>query len=888
MTPLLPLAALLLASAPPIPPPERVASVRVEVPAGYDTARLSAYVTVEPGDVFEPTALRKTVGLLYATGLFRDVVVDATTGPTGVDLALRPIPAPLLDRIVVEGDRVASSGDLARITRLRPWQPLWPARLDAAAQAAALAFEAEGYLEAHVTATSRPHGRGADAVFGIVAGPRVRVGGVSLEGAPAAESEYLRTLVPRSGDVFRRSQERRAADRMRAHLVSRGFWRAKSELLETYRPNAARIDLLFRLTPDRPTGVEFRGARLPGKLQSILTGVLRDGALATDAVEQVAERIEESFRSEGYRDAFVSHREESRQDETVVVYVTEPGPQARVSAVQFSGFSAAEIEGLPETRPLEPLVDRTVDEDVRRLERRLQAEGYSSAHVEADVPEGGGSLLVTFLIKPGVRTVVQDVVEEGLAPAVSPPPARHSQVGEPYRATDAALDREALVAACRNAGYPQADVTTQATFSEDRARVALSFHVVPGPRVDVGRIVIAGLDRTRPEVVRRELTVKEGQPLSEAALLESQRRLSALGIFDRATVSEIVPEEPGPRNLVVMAEEGPATTFAYGVGYAEQDRARGSLEITRRNILGMDRTFTAFGRASLGGNSRVLGTLREPYLFGRRLELFSTAFHEEGRREGFDFSRSGGLLQTAFHRWSHAGFIVRFAYQETHLFNVTIPVNEIDRQFQDSTSSGPAVSFVDDTRDDPLDPSRGRFLGADLQLSSKVFGGDSFLKTFIQASGFRRILPRTILATSLRLGLAQTLQRGGPLRLPLPDRFFAGGDSSIRGFALDAVGPQEMTADGGTAPSGGNALIVGSAELRIDVGRRFSVAVFTDAGNVYPLVSDMAVDDVRYTAGVGLRYKSALGPFRVDWGYKLDRRPGESPGHLHLTIGHAF
>ncbi len=450
------------------------------------------------------------------------------------------------------------------------------------------------------------------------------------------------------------------------------------------------------------------------------------------------------------------------------------------------------------------------------------------------------------------------------------------------------MDREALLATCRNAGYLHAEVLIKAAFSEDRAQVALSFRVVPGPRTEVGRIVIAGLDRTRPVVVRRELTVKEGQPLSEAALRESQRRLSALGIFDRVSVGEIDPEEPGPHNLVVTAEEGPATTFAYGLGYAEQDRARGSLEITRRNVLGMDRTLTAFVRGSVGGNSRVLATLREPYLLGHRLDLFSTGFHEEGRREGFDFSRSGGLLQTAFHEGLHAAFIVRFSYQKTHLFNVTIPIEEIDRQFQDSTSSGPSVSFVDDTRDDPLDPRRGRFVAADLQLSSKVFGGDSFLKTFFQTSAYRSVLPRVTLATSLRLGLAKTLQAGSPLRLPLPDRFFAGGDNSIRGFALDAVGPQEPTTDGGTAPSGGNALIIGNAELRIDIGRRFSAAVFTDAGNVYPLVSGMSLGDVRYTAGVGLRYKSALGPFRVDWGYKLDRRPGESPGHLHLTIGHAF
>jgi outer membrane protein insertion porin family len=138
------------------------------------------------------------------------------------------------------------------------------------------------------------------------------------------------------------------------------------------------------------------------------------------------------------------------------------------------------------------------------------------------------------------------------------------------------------------------------------------------------------------------------------------------------------------------------------------------------------------------------------------------------------------------------------------------------------------------------------------------------------------------------VGLAATLRPGDPDRLPLPDRFFAGGDNSLRGFPLDMVGPLVPSSSGGLVPTGGNALLLGSAELRIDAARRLGVTVFSDSGNVYPLVPDITLSDVRYTAGLGLRYKTALGPLRVDWGYKLNRRPGESASHFHFTIGNAF
>ena len=127
-----------------------------------------------------------------------------------------------------------------------------------------------------------------------------------------------------------------------------------------------------------------------------------------------------------------------------------------------------------------------------------------------------------------------------------------------------------------------------------------------------------------------------------------------------------------------------------------------------------------------------------------------------------------------------------------------------------------------------------------------------------------------------------------PLRLPLPDRFFAGGDYSLRGFATDAVGPLEQTEDGRFVPTGGNALLLANLELRRDLGRRFTVAAFTDVGNVYELISDMRLSDLRYSAGVGLRYRSALGPLRIDWGRKLNRREGESAYRFHFALGYAF
>lgn len=886
---LLAVASLAAAEDPALRP--KVVSVRIEASA-KEAARLARYVEVKPGDALDAAALRRDVERLYATGAFEDVVVESHSVSTGLEIVFQPVPAPRLGEIIVEGRAALRPGSLRGITRLRRGEALWPARLDQAAQAAAVALVADGYLEAHVTAEARRRGAVADAVFHVASGPRARVGSVLLQGAPPSEARALEALIrPRPGDFFRRAEARRAADRMRSTLARWGFWRARAEVQESYDPTPARMDLTFVVEARTRARVEFRGTPPPAGLRRSIEALLRDGGLGSDAVEEGRDRLEEEFRRRGHRDVFVSHREEARPGGEAIVYVTEPGPKAEVARVQFEGFEDARLGTLVGTHALEPLVDRVLDDDVVRLSRFLEDEGYKEAHVEAEAPPGGGALTVRFRIRSGPRTVVRAFDVQEPAPALVAASSRetHLRVGEPYRVRDVAHDRDALLASYRNAGFLQPEVSPDITFSEDKSEARVTLEVRPGPRTEIDRVVIAGLATTRPEVVRRELTLKEGAPLGLADVVESQRRLSALGIFERVSITEIDPESVAKRSLVVAAEEAPRTTVAYGVGYAERDLLRGSVEVSRRNLFGMDRSLTTFARGSVRG-SRVLATFREPYLFGKKLALFVTGYREEEDREGFDFVRYGGLLQTAFRLPNRRGLILRLLYEKTDLFRVTVPLDEVDRQFRNSTSAGPSVSLVEDTRDDPLEPRRGRFVGADLQLSHTVFGGDSFLKSYLQAAAYHKIHAGVLLALSARLGLARTLGQRLPDRLPLPNRFFAGGDNTLRGFKLDTAGPLETsTADPGkTVPTGGNALLLGNAELRFDAGKRLSVAVFSDSGNVYRLVSAMSLGDIRYTAGLGLRYRSALGPLRVDWGYKLNRRPDEPAGRFHFTIGNAF
>jgi outer membrane protein insertion porin family len=727
-------------------------------------------------------------------------------------------------------------------------------------------------------------------VFTLRAGPRASVGSVHVSGPAGFWLVPLESLAaPSPGAAFRRDAARRAAGRMQRRLVEGGRWRAQVEPRESYDPARAQVALRFEVAPGPLLLLEFRGARPPGSLRGRVEKLLRDGGARSDALDEAVERIERDFRGRGHREVVVTPREQAEPGERLrLILEIQAGPLAQVASVQIAGLPDPPPAFALQTRAGEPLRDRKLEADALALRRALEELGHVEAAVEAEVAEGGGQLPVLFRLRPGPRTLVEELRIEAPEPRPELPLRElRSKPGGPYRVQDLALDRTEILAGYRDAGYLQAEVLPEMTFADDRSRAQLTLRVVPGRQTRVDRIVVAGLEHTREPVVRRELSLEPGAPLGLQQVLESQRRLGALGIFRRVAIAEIDPESPERRSLVVSAEEAPRSTVAYGVGFAERELLRVSAEVTRRNLAGLDRSLTAFVRASVRGN-RALLNYREPYLFGRKHELFATAFREEDDREAFDFLRYGGALQVLRPLRPGLSAILRYTYQLTEVFNLEVPIDEVDRQFQNSTFSGPAFSLVNDARDDPLEPRRGHFASGDVQLSLAALGGDGFVKSFFQAAAYRRLDARTLLALGGRLGLARTLGGDAPLRLPLPDRFFAGGDYSLRGFATDSVGPQELTEDGELVPTGGNALLLGNLELRRDLGRHLALAAFLDAGNVYALASQLALDDLRYSAGLGLRYRSALGPVRVDWGVKLNRREGESASHLHVTIGHAF
>jgi outer membrane protein assembly factor BamA len=343
---------------------------------------------------------------------------------------------------------------------------------------------------------------------------------------------------------------------------------------------------------------------------------------------------------------------------------------------------------------------------------------------------------------------------------------------------------------------------------------------------------------------------------------------------------------------------------------------RAFFEAGRRNLFGKNRSLNFFSsvayhsqESSIPVEYRVVATFREPRVFNTSADAFLNATVEQQRRSSFNFSRRGVSADIARKISKIVSATAGYQIQRTEVFDEQLaPADKplVDRLFPQYRLSSFSGSLIRDTRDDAVDPSYGAYASASGQVAARAIGSEiGFVKSVFNAELFRT-LPHThriVFAANARLGLAAGFPREVPgtdgqlsvtLDLPQSERFYAGGDSTNRGFYLDAGGTRHVpaqpndTLDQDLLPIGGNGLVILNAELRVPVFGGLGVVGFVDSANVFARVSLIDFMDLRTSVGSGVRYKSPFGPIRFDLGFKVNRQPGEGLTAWFISFGQAF
>jgi len=962
-----------------------VKSVRVITADGKVLQVPDGVITVEIGKALDPEQVAASLKSLYRTGVYSDIraVAEPVEGGTQIDFLVHE--NLFFNQVIILGLKAPpTEASALAAMQITLGDPFRREILDEAVERLKTRLQEEGLYLAKVDTELRPHPaeHQMDIVVHIQPGPRVRVGAIHLtNNTEYPDAEIAARFKLRAGKELTSGKIQSGTNRIRKFLVAKGRLSGRAAVRRgAYDSAKNTVDLTLDVSEGARVKVEVSGAKLSGGDLKKLVPIFQEGAVDPDLLEEGKRNIRERLERAGYFDSSVEYSSATREVETknwhgqelVITYTVERGDRHKLIGIEIKGNHYFDQELLSSRLQIYKAAfgsrgkfsRRLIEADRQSMENLYRANGFPAATVAAQIQDNyekkTGDIFIRFVISEGVQTRVAELRIEGNQAFAKDEllGVMASLPGQPYSDFNVATDRANILAQYFNEGFPEATFESEVQpieeqptaanatpsagkledqTSETRAEkktgplvaktVRLIYRIHEGPQIHVRRVLITGFNHTRLGIIKREVRVKPTEPLREGQVVDSQRRLYNLGVFNRVTIS---PQNPTgtdtDKDVVVLVEEAKRYTVAYGGGFEVQRLAsttnptggevqaspRGIFEITKLNLTGRADSLSLKLRGSSLEGRALLG-YSDPNTFGNsHLSFQATAYAEKTQDiNTFSESRYEGSVQMTDRLSSRTTLLYRYSFRKIIVSNLNIPTQEIPLFQQPTLVSQFGTSWIRDTRDNPADASRGWLNSADFGVADTYIGSSaSFLRFVYQNSSYHPIRRRFSFARSFRIGVLTpyrdtisltfppSTQTPPPRLIPLPERLFAGGGASLRGFALNQAGPRDALTG---FPVGGQALLVFNQEFRFPMhlpyaGTRVGGTLFYDGGNVYSKLDRVTLrwtspkpifdpanpkqclfnctNELNYfshTVGVGLRYATPVGPVRVDLGYQVNR-----------------
>jgi outer membrane protein assembly complex protein YaeT len=718
-----------------------------------------------------------------------------------------------------------------------------------------------------------------------------RIRSFTVEGDPELKGWRLKRLFRlNAGDVADRVKMHAGEDRVLQNYHDRKHYQATVEAVETeIEGEPDLVDLALKVNPGPKVSLEVRGTGKDRKYRRKLIALWKEAVFPEDAPQEAGDRLEQLLRKEGYLKAHVDVAvpvDTPGKRDTILT--ASPGPRAILDRVEIAGNQSFETEELMKVLHSKPEKNDPIDPEEAKVDSgRLRARYLFSGYPDAKVPPpeivltaDGTRATLRYSITEGEAVQLKSVRVEGNT-ALSEEFLLQElplKAGDAYLRTRVRTGAEQIRLAYDRAGFRDARVSYEL---EGPNSAELVYTVEEGPRRYVGDIRVQGNLLTRKETMERELTFQPGDPLSQEKLLQSQRALYRLGIFQTVELIEEPGADPEHPVIRIRVSEADNLIQSVGGGYDSQEGIRGLYDITNTNLFGRGRTFSLILRGS-AIDSRAQVVLKDPFLFNRKLETLLTGYWAHQERESFTEEILGTTLQFMRKHTKQDKTYYRYTIKDVDVSD--LQVTPAEAGVQSLRLSGPSFSYTHDSRDDFFNPRKGNFDSLDLGVSDNSLGSDvNFVRFYGLGSWFKRVADTAVWAQALRLGMEFPYSPTD--QVPISERFFAGGDTTVRGFDRDELGPKDAVTG---EPLGGQGVIILNEEFRFPIWRFVRGVVFVDAGNVTTTVSDLLPLRLRWVSGAGIRIDTPIGPFRVEYGWKLDREPDESPGEWNISIGQAF
>jgi len=631
--------------------------------------------------------------------------------------------------------------------------------------------------------------------------------------------------------------------------------------------------------------------------------VFTEGNRRDRGIRSGIKNIQNRYRQDGFLFTEIKMLEEKITSENASTrrldFQVSEGPRTTVGSIRFSGNTAFDDRSLMKIIQTgkASFYDRKIfnpdilEEDLSAIRAHYLKGGYADVTVSHELTWSSdkSSVAITVNITQGVKTIVSSLAMTGLGTVPEKKALEVLQLkeGKPYRADLIKPDEHALANLVSAHGHPYVKTTTDVVFSDDKTEASITYRLQEGKQATMGNIYYRGNFRTRTSAIRRELGIEPGEPFSLKAMLEGQKNIRDMKIFDSVQFRTFgLKEERDTITLLIDMEEVEPYYFQAASGYASDRGLYGNSRVGDRNLFGLNKEGWIGGELSQIGYQGQLG-ITQQRIFG--MPITSTGLISYEKKEEFNqiFGTSVWTSSISFSR-EHKPHVttslgVRYEWRDQFLQDrsYTIPEGEEDSyKPRGVLVTTPFISY--DTRDSFVRPRSGFYSSYALDISKGYQNSlDNFLKHYLNLRFYASPTRRLTFAWLGRAGYIYTF--GDKSQIPSDQLFYLGGTMDVRGYDENMLRHDEDD-----NPVGGRLSLTGSMEARLEVARDWETALFLDSGSLRRAMTDDGSDSFRSSVGLGLRYITPIGPMGLLYGHKLNREKGESAGRFHFSVGYTF
>lgn len=529
--------------------------------------------------------------------------------------------------------------------------------------------------------------------------------------------------------------------------------------------------------------------------------------------------------------------------------------------------------------------------DITNIENYYNNEGYLAVRISYSLTfsKDKKSVVITVAIKKGIRTYVKNVSLAGLPQEVKKRDLINYFEGmqnKPFYIVKAENGKNLLSTKLANSGYIFSKVRLDIEYAKNKSYADLHYDVKSGPLTRIKNILIFGNTITKTAYIKGLLLFKKGDVYNQKNIIETQDRLYKAGIFNYVSINIENPQNVEPyKNIIIKVKDAKPISLSFGAGYGTYTRYNGFVQIEDSNLLGSGKSLSArFSKSAVYTN--LLLDYYDPAIYNYR----GLAFNAKGLDAdiitlNYTLHQEGGVFSLIRRFNSNLKGLLSYEMFYNSLSGLNPGAQITPRDIGFTRISAVSSSIIYNTKNNVFNPTSGNLTTLRLTYSSAMFDSQiNFIKLFFHTEQFIPFIYNTVFLYSLRFGYIRPLPP--TTQVPINERFFLGGRTTVRGFPQDSIGLTNLNPY--LYPIGGDIMENYNLQLNIPVYNNFDFFIFQDGGNVFLNMLNIRPLALYKSAGAGIMYLSPIGPISFSYGFILNREPYWPAGGINFTIGTSF